>query len=342
MRIAIVNDVSMVLVGLHQIIMGQPDMEVAWIAHDGAEAVDKTGKDKPDLILMDLMMPRMSGAEATRQIMEKTPCPILVVTASVTEYVSEVVRAISYGAIDAVATPIISTGKSLEGTQALLYKMKQVSLVSSSNIRNMMKQHHLHKAVTGGVRLAEGIIAIGASSGGPKAVLRVLDDISPDTTAAIVVVQHVDEGFAPRLVDWLNSRQNLPVQRAVAGEKLYAGHVYIAVSKDHLIVNQDQYLEYVSGPQDYPYRPSVDVLMNSIVDHWSLPACGVLLTGMGSDGAKGLLRMREKGCYTVAQDRVSSAVYGMPKAAHELDAAVDILPIDKIGETIQRYCDKKM
>jgi two-component system response regulator WspF len=149
-----------------------------------------------------------------------------------------------------------------------------------------------------------------------------------------VIVQHVDAQFAPGLVDWLNEQTALPVELAMAGCPVEGGKVLVAGTNDHLVLQSNLTLTYTEEPRDYPYRPSVDVFFSSIADCWPGKGIGVLLTGMGRDGAQGLMSLRSASWHTIAQDRATSVVYGMPKAAAELGAAVQILPIQAIGSIL--------
>jgi two-component system response regulator WspF len=175
------------------------------------------------------------------------------------------------------------------------------------------------------------LLAIGASTGGPVAVSKILAGWKPPRGCAIVVVQHIDQHFADNFARWLGEQLDMPVRAIEEGDELVAGAVLIAKSNDHLTLDQNHRLRYDANPKDYAYRPSVDVFFHCVAQHWKGEAVGVLLTGMGRDGAEGLLAMRRAGQTTIAQDQASSAVYGMPRAAAELDAAQMILPLAKIG-----------
>ena len=168
------------------------------------------------------------------------------------------------------------------------------------------------------------------------ALVEVLENLPADFPAAIVIVQHVDQQFTPGLADWLGQHSRLPVRLATAGDMVTAGEVLMASTLDHLVFKNAHTLGYTPQPVEYVYRPSVDVFFQSVVKYWRGLAVGVLLTGMGRDGAKGLKMMREAGHHTIAQDRISSAVYGMPKAAAALEAAVEILPLNQIAPTLQK------
>jgi two-component system, chemotaxis family, response regulator WspF len=175
------------------------------------------------------------------------------------------------------------------------------------------------------------LIAIGASAGGPAALAAVLKELPPDLPAAVVLVQHLDEHMATGMAEWLRLHSRMPVRIAVEGERVTPGVALLAGTNDHLVLKTPDRVGYTRQPAEYVYRPSVDAFFDSIGRHWRGEAFGVLLTGMGRDGAAGLKRLREQGRHTIAQDQQSSAVYGMPKAAAAMAAAVDILPLDRIA-----------
>jgi two-component system, chemotaxis family, response regulator WspF len=188
---------------------------------------------------------------------------------------------------------------------------------------------------------ATALIAIGASAGGPPAVAHVLRDLSAALPAAVLVVQHVDAEFVDSMAEWFDSQCSLVVRVAREGIKPVAGCAYLAAGDVHLVMKADGRLAYQAEPLDAPYRPSADVLFSSIADNWRGVAIGVVLSGMGRDGAIGLKRLRATGARTIAQDESSSAVYGMPRAAAELSAATDVLPISQIGPLITDVLDRR-
>ncbi len=178
------------------------------------------------------------------------------------------------------------------------------------------------------------LVAIGASAGGPAAVSAVLGGLPAGFPAAVVIVQHVDEQFAAGMADWLQHHSALPVRVAKTGDRPTVGTVLLAGTSDHLTLRAANRLGYTPEPLACAYRPSIDVFFQSVTRFWRGDAVGVLLTGMGQDGALGLRAMRQKGHHTIAQDEVTSAVYGMPKAAARLDAAVEILAVERIGSRL--------
>lgn len=331
MKIGIVNDVAMAAEALRRVIASTSEHSVIWIARTGLEAVRLCAEQRPDLVLMDLMMPEMDGIEATRQIMEKSPCAILVVTGAPQDNVSEVFRALGAGALDVTGTPVLAGAAG--GDAALLAKIKTIGkLVRASRSESAPRRKEPERSDGGGVR---HLLAIGASTGGPLAVSQVLKDWTAPAGTAIVVVQHIDENFAGHFARWMGEQLAMPVKTIEDGDQLDPCCVQIARTNDHLVLTARHRLQYTSEPADYPYRPSVDVFFESVARHWEGDATGVLLTGMGRDGARGLLAMRRAGKTTIAQDQASSAVYGMPRAAAEIDAAAQILALDRIAPAIR-------
>ncbi len=324
MKVAIVNDTPTVLEALRRIISAAPEHRILWTAADGAEAVRMCAAELPDLVLMDLIMPKMDGVDATRLIMAQTPCPILIVTSNVEDNAARVFAAMGHGALDAIDTPQLGSANPLAAARPLLAKMAALNGLAGSADRRVGHVIPLRD------RKRPPLIAIGASAGGPAALADILSNLPPTFPAPIVIVQHIDERFAAGMANWLTHHSAVPVRLAAEGDAPQPGHVLLAGTSDHLVMKAHGRLGYTAVPAEAVYRPSVDVFFESVCAHWSGDVVGVLLTGMGSDGARGLRELREAGHYTLAQDRATSAVYGMPKAAAALAAAIDILPLDKI------------
>jgi two-component system, chemotaxis family, response regulator WspF len=330
MKIGIVNDLPIAVASLRRALAASRSHQVVWVAHDGAEAVRACMSQTPDLVLMDLIMAGMDGVEATRRIMASTPCAILIVTASVGANSWRAYEAMSHGALDAVDTPVFRAGDGLNGAAALLSKIDTIARLIGDGIATAAGEERQHGRMLAGVG-GDRLLAIGASAGGPGALATVLSRLPRGFPAAIVMVQHVDQEFAPGMAKWLAQQTDLPVEIVRSGEPPVAGTALLASTNDHLVLTRSRRLDYSPDPLSYVYRPSVDVFFESVCQHWSGEAVGVLLTGMGRDGALGLRAMRNKGYHTIAQDQASSAVYGMPKAAAALDAAVEILSLEQIG-----------
>lgn len=332
MRIAIVNDMAMAVEALRRVVRSRPDHQIPWIARDGAEAVRKCAEDRPDMILMDLLMPVMNGVEATRLIMRDTPCPILVVTATVDGNIGLVFDAMGHGALDAVNTPVLSKNSELEGAAALLRKIETIGhLIDHPGQAPAGTAIHEPAFPTSPL---PALVVLGASTGGPAALAEIFTRLPKDFPAASVIIQHVDQQFAPDLASWLGNRSGLSVKVATPGCRPEPGLTWLAGTNDHLVMTRHGTLEYCREPEDYFYRPSADVFFKSVAQNWPAVGVGILLTGMGRDGGAGLLALRKAGWQTIAQDQRTSVVYGMPRAAAELGAAAKILPLPDIAAAI--------
>ena len=330
MRIAIVNDMAMACEALRRVVLSVPGRQVAWIGRDGAQAVDLAREDRPDLILMDLMMPKMNGAEATRRIMAESPCPILIVTATVGGHMNKVFEAMGHGALDAVDTPTLGPGGEVAGASALLDKILTVAKLTGLASRSA--ENRALNAAAPPSRLA--LVLLGASTGGPNALAEVLGKLPDGWNACVIMVQHVDVSFAPALARWLGERSRHRVELIAEGESPGPGRWLLAGTNDHLVMTPGRRLSYTAEPKEMCYRPSVDLFYASVAAYWTTPGAAVVLTGMGRDGAEGLLKLRRKCWHTIAQDEATSVVYGMPRAAKEVGAAVEVLPVSEIAAAL--------
>ena len=327
MKIAIVNDMPMAVEALRRALAFEPAHQVIWVAGNGKEAVQQCAAQTPDLILMDLIMPVMDGVEATRRIMAETPCAIVIVTVDRQQNVHRVFEAMGHGALDVVDTPALGAGNAQEAAAPLLRKIMNIGWL----IGERGKQERSVPSPQRSSASRQRLIAIGSSAGGPAALEILLKGLPRDYSAAIVLVQHVDQVFAAGMAEWLSSSSGLNVRLAVEGETPQAGSVLLAGTNHHIRLLKNGTLAYTAEPVNEIYRPSIDVFFESVANYWNGDAVGVLLTGMGRDGAQGLKLMRQQGYLTIAQDQNSSAVYGMPKAAAAIDAAKEIRPLDKIA-----------
>lgn len=340
MRIGIVNDLSLAREALRRVVASSPDDRVAWIAADGEEAVELARKDPPDLILMDLIMPRVDGVEATRRILATNPCPILIVTSSVSGNIAKVYEAMGHGAIDAVDTPTIAQS-GLTGSEPILRKIRRIERMYAKTSPTVPRP----EATCSGESprpASPRLVAIGSSTGGPKALTELLGQLPGNLRVPVVIVQHVDPAFAPGMAAWLTRSCALPVQMAHSGIEPRPGHVYLAHTDQHLHLDPDGRFKYSPEPAACHYKPSVDAFFLSLCQHAKGSGIAVLLTGMGRDGAEGLLSLRRKGWITIAQDQASSSIYGMPKAAAELQAATHILDPTRIGRLVAETCGRRV
>jgi two-component system response regulator WspF len=347
MRIGIVNDMGLAREALRRVVVSSSEHEVVWTASDGNEAIAMAREDRPDLILMDLFMPGTDGVEATRRIMGESPCAILVVTATVSGHLSKVYQAMGYGALDAIDTPALGTGGDGSGAALLLHKIEIINMLigkPAERPRYRQSESASMSPASFGCRVEqpslEPLVVLGASTGGPHALAEVLSHLPANLAATIIIVQHVDAAFAPGLGHWLTEQARRPVTMITEGHRADPRQVLLSATDDHLLLGEDLRLYYSAEPRTVCYRPSVDVFFGSVARNWRRPGVAALLTGMGRDGAQGLLQLRGMGWRTIAQDESSSVVWGMPRAAIEIGAAEEVLHLDRIAEAIARLVPK--
>jgi len=337
MRVGIVNDLSLALMALRQLVESDPESEVAWVAKDGHEAVQRCARDTPDLVLMDLIMPKLDGVQATAQIMKVSPCPILVVTATVEGNLTRVYNALGAGALDAVSGPTYGPDGSLRDTEPVLRKMRTMRrLMGPPPDIESGRRRSSSGAFPPPTQPAERLVAIGASTGGPQAIVTTIAGLGADFRPPVVVVQHLDVNFVPGFVTWLQSQTGWPTAAVEVGDAPRAGEILVASSRDHLVMGLSRTLRYDEEPKATAYRPSVDAFFRSLKRNWPTSGVAALLTGMGQDGAQGLGALKAAGWATLAQDEASSVVWGMPRAAHESGAALATVSIEEMGSRIVR------
>lgn len=335
MRIGIVNDLRLAVEALRRAVATLPGATVAWVAENGEQAVEKCKQDKPDVILMDMIMPVMDGVEATRRIMRITPCPILVVTATVEGNASKVFEALGAGALDAVATPGIGSDGRAVNAEALVRKLVAIGVIAgvgSGLADRAIAPPPPPPGPGGGAK--PPFVAIGVSTGGPQALAAVLRTLPGAMPWPVVIVQHIDPAFATGLAEWLSGETRQRVAVAREGDGMEPGRIMLAGTSDHIVLDSVGRLRYTAEPRAEAYRPSVNVFFDSIIKARVSPGVAVLLTGMGRDGAAALGRLRAAGWHTIAQDKATSVVWGMPGAAVEIGAALEVLAIDQIGGAI--------
>ncbi|MDF9391372.1 MULTISPECIES: chemotaxis-specific protein-glutamate methyltransferase CheB [Methylococcus] len=336
MRIAIVNADRHAIEILRGVIEREAGLEVCWTALDGNDAVARCAADRPDLILMAMHLPAMDGVEATRCIMATTPCPILVVTATIAGAFTLVYEAIAAGALDAVETPRrMKHGEEVTGTGELLRKIATVGALMAARSYGASAGKPAFWQPSGGASLP--VVAIGSSTGGPHALGVVLAGLPADFPAAVLVVQHLDARFAGNLAHWLSRQTPLEVRLLARPERIRPATVFLAAREAHMVLDARLWLHYLEAGDETHHCPSVDRLFESLAVLPGLAGCGVLLTGMGRDGAAGLLALRRAGMMTIAQDENTSVIWGMPGAAVRQQAASAVLPLDRIAPAVVRH-----
>jgi len=329
MRIGLVNDLPLAVEALRRGVATVPGASVAWIAVDGAEAVRRCAEDRPDLVLMDLIMPVMDGVEATRRIMRETPCPILVVTATVTGNAARVFEALGAGALDAVDTPNLASS---DGLARLARRIELIARLARP--RTPAPTPATPAAATTSRQTVPTPALIGASTGGPQALARVLGAWPKPLPFGAVVVQHLDAAFVSGLAEWLARETGHRVALAKHGGRPEAGSVWLAAGPEHLELTPEATFRTRRPVPSDLHHPSVDALFESAAASGLRPSAAALLTGMGSDGARGLLALRRAGWTTIAQDQATSVVWGMPGAAARMEAATRTLPLADIAPVL--------
>lgn len=337
-RVICVDDSALVRSLMSEIINAQPDMCVVATAADPLAARDLVKQCHPDVMTLDVEMPRMDGLEFLEKLMRLRPMPVLMVS-SLTERGSEAaLRALELGAVDFVTKPRLGVRDGLLAYAELI--AGKIRTAAAARVRPRPAVRPAAPAAAPPLRSpllsTEKLIIIGASTGGTEAVREVLQQLPADSPG-ILIAQHMPAGFTQSFAQRLDSRCRIAVSEAHDGQRILPGHAYIAPGGFHLQLGRSgaNYVARVDqGPPVNRHRPSVDVLFDSAAQHAGKNAIGVILTGMGRDGAEGLLRLRLAGAHTLAQDEASSVVYGMPREAHALGAACEVVPLSEVAARV--------
>ncbi len=346
--VLIVEDSALLRKHLEHLLQRDGDFRVVGRVASGEEACAFLARHAVSVVTMDIHMPGMGGFEATRRIMESTPVPIVIVSACwEPEDVEETFRAMEAGAVSIVSTPKMDAQ---EGVEEFLNTVRQAVEARVKRLRPRRPSATSPGNAESGRRGGEAVppfplrregdkfraVALGASTGGPLAIQQILAALTPDFPLPVLAVQHITRGFSEGFVRWLNETSVLPVSIAREGEKTFSGRVYLAPEGYHMGVRSGGVVVLSQDPPEHGVRPSVSWLFRSLSRIYGAGTLGVLLTGMGSDGAEELRLLREKGGVTFAQDRESSVVWGMPGEAVRRQGAVHVLPPRDIAETLVR------
>ncbi|MDD4391626.1 MAG: chemotaxis response regulator protein-glutamate methylesterase [Desulfobacterales bacterium] len=336
-KVLIVEDSQVVRELLTFILSADPAIQVIGTARDGREAVRAVREKKPNVVTMDIIMPNMDGFEATRIIMETTPTPIVIVSASWDpKEVKKTFRAMEAGALTAIEKPVgIAHPNYKKLSKELIRTVKLMSEVKVIR-RRPQRQSEISGKSTAGMITAMApeleVVAIGASTGGPPAIEAILSKLPKDFPAPLLIVQHIAAGFVHGFADWLANASKRSVKIAAHGEYLLPGCAYVAPDDFQMGVGSGRRIILSSSEPENGLRPSVSWMFRSVSEVFGKNAIGVLLTGMGKDGAQELKQMRQRGAVTIAQDRESSVVYGMPGEAVAINAAAYVLSPAEIAK----------
>ncbi|MBD8065808.1 chemotaxis response regulator protein-glutamate methylesterase [Devosia sp. PTR5] len=356
-RVLIVDDSASVRLALSDIIAADPDLEVMGTAADPYVAVERIRQEVPDVMFLDIELPRMDGLTFLRKIMSQRPIPVVICSSFAQAGSDTFIEALEAGAVDVVAKPRVDTAQFLqESRMRICDAAKAAAHAKLKGIRKAAPAMTVEAKLTADAILpplsetrrqslsermpaTEPLIAIGASTGGTEALREVLDAL-PAATPGILIVQHMPEKFTTAFARRLDSTCALRIKEAEDGDLVLPGQVLLAPGNLHmqLVRNGTRYsVKIIEGPHVSRHRPSVDVLFRSVAQAAGRNGLGMLLTGMGDDGARGLLEMRQMGAHTVAQDEDSSVVFGMPKEAIARGAAARVLPLSRMAQEIALF-----
>ena len=351
-KVLIVDDSAVVRQTIKEVLESDPAIEVTATASDPFYAAEKLKTVIPDVITLDVEMPRMDGITFLKKIMGQFPIPVVMVSSLTQKGSQTALRALEYGAVEIIEKPQLGVKKFIRESNT-----RFCETIKNASKANVIKLLHITKQVApkltadavisktnskAMIKTTEKIIAVGASTGGTEALRYFLEALPPDMPG-IVVVQHMPENFTASFAQRLNSLCRMNVKEAVNGDTVLRGQALIAPGHSHLLLKRSgarYYVEVKKGPLVNRHRPSVDVLFRSAARYAGANAIGIILTGMGDDGAKGLLEMKESGAQTIAQDKDSCVVFGMPHEAIKLGAAQKTVPLQSIPSTALKMAQK--
>jgi len=346
-RVLIVDDSAVVRQTLRDVLESDPGIAVIATAGDPFVAAERIADELPDVITLDIEMPRMDGLTFLKKIMSQHPIPVVICSSLAEEGAQSTFQALEYGAVEIVTKPRLATKQFLQESRGAI--CDAVKAAAQARLRPFSAAHTVQPKLTADAILSpathamaettEKIVAIGASTGGTEALKTLLENL-PSDSPGIVIVQHMPELFTRAFASRLDGLCAISVKEAESNDTVLRGRALIAPGNHHLLLKRSgarYYVEIKDGPLVCRHRPSVDVLFRSAARYAGQNAVGVILTGMGDDGARGMLEMKQAGAFTVAQDEATSVVFGMPKEAIKLNGVDKILPLESIAAAILRH-----
>lgn len=348
-KVLVVDDSAVARQTLSEIINSDQELQVIDVAADPFFAVEKMRKQAPDVLTLDIEMPRMDGLTFLRQLMSQHPLPVVVISSLTEEGSQTAIKALQYGAAEIITKPKLVTRQFyIESSIRIIDAVKAAAKVSTSKLKEFKdkntpisskytsEQLFSLKKINSNLETTDKVVLMGVSTGGPQTLTEILKELNYDCPP-IAIVQHMPEMFTKSFANRLNEICKITIKEAESYDKMLYGQALIAPGNKHILLKRSgakYYVEVVDGPLVNRHRPSVDVLFRSAARYATNNAIGIILTGMGADGAKGLLEMKEAGAITIAQEEKSCIVYGMPRVAVEINAAQKILTPKQIADFI--------
>ncbi len=349
-KVLVVDDSALMRKMIGDLVAEAPGLELAGLARNGIEALEMAERLRPDVITLDLEMPQMDGLQALARLMTQRPTPVVILSAHAKEGAEPTLLALELGAVDFITKP--SGSISLDIGRIREQLVEKIRVASQVDMDKLVANKRPRPAAPtkaaafvpkerAGSRATEStrVVAIGSSTGGTRALAEIMPKLPRELDAAYLLVQHMPQGFTKSLAERLNARSQVMVKEASDGDSLARGQALLAPAGWHMRLSSNGcQIELTKDPPRHGVRPSVDVMMESLAQYCQHPLVAVILTGMGHDGARGLQSIKRKGGRTLAEDRSTCVVWGMPRAAVETGAVDEVLPLDAIPEGIVRAC----
>jgi two-component system, chemotaxis family, protein-glutamate methylesterase/glutaminase len=333
-KLLIVDDSLLMQKVISDLLQSDKQIIVIGTARDGEEALLKVASLHPDVVTMDIEMPKMNGLTAVRRIMESCPTPVIMISALTQREAMLTLKALEFGAVDYIPKPSGQISLNMDSVRdELISKVKTAASANLSSTKPVAQED-----IGGATSIGDRIISIAASTGGPPAVTTVLTALPADTPP-ILIVQHMPKGVTKLFAEGLNERCKFTVKEAQEGDRVQERLALIAPGGFHMVVTKEHKIHLTIDPPVNYVRPAADVLMISMAEIYGAKNIGVVLTGMGSDGAKGIKAIKEHGGYTIAQDQATSVVYGMPNVANQTGCVDKVAPLERIPRAILKACN---